>query len=219
MSEAVGFRKHVAIRAPHFLFAIGIIVLAVGIRRQFLQVSEPVHLAGGILLSCYLAWIFLETPITFRQAPTEPAETATLLAYALARLAVVVTATVLSTQWQGWADWMLIPMVAFIAGVALRLIAMRTLGRWYSHHVASGADQQAVTWGPYRVIRHPAYAGTLVAHIGVVAFFLNPLSVIFMMLLVVAIIWRIRVEERVLRDIPGYSAYSCGKPRLIPGVW
>lgn len=207
------------IRAPRILFVAAVIVLGIGIARQFAQESETFHLAGGVLLSCYLAWLFLEMPITFRRAPAKPADMGTLLAYALARLGLLIVATQIPAQWRSWAAWMIVPLAAFVTGVALRLIAMRTLGRWYSHHVASGTGQRTVTSGPYRVIRHPAYAGMLIANISLTAFFFNPMSVVFLLLLATAVTWRILVEERVLHNMPGYSAYSARKHRLIPGVW
>ena len=68
-------------------------------------------------------------------------------------------------------------------------------------------------------IRHPAYAGMLSAHVGFVGFFLNPLSLALLVALAVAITFRIRTEERMLVDIPGYRAYAADHARLVPGLW
>ena len=73
--------------------------------------------------------------------------------------------------------------------------------------------------GPYRFVRHPAYVGMIVAHAGFVALFANPASVVALVLMVAAIVGRIRVEERTLLTIPGYAHYAEGRPRILPAVW
>jgi protein-S-isoprenylcysteine O-methyltransferase Ste14 len=219
MRRVAIINKRIVRYVPRCLFFIGTAVLIAGIARQFVLTPRSLHVAGGVFLICYFGWLLLETPVTFQRARAEPADAATLLAYGTARLGLVVAATVLPIEWRHWTDWLLLPFAVFFAGVALRVVAMRTLGRWYSHHVARGAGQRTVTSGPYRFIRHPAYTGMLVAHVALVAFFLNTLSLLFMAALTAAVVWRLLVEERVLRDMPGYSTYAAGRRRLIPGVW
>jgi protein-S-isoprenylcysteine O-methyltransferase Ste14 len=53
------------------------------------------------------------------------------------------------------------------AGIALRLWCFRTLGRYFTFTVQTTTDQPAITSGPYRVLCRPAYAGLLLALIGV----------------------------------------------------
>ena len=105
-------------------------------------------------------------------------------------------------------------------GVALRLWAIRTLGRHYSHAVRTQADHQVVTNGPYRLLRHPAYAGMLLAHLGVLALYANPWTCLaFLAGLVPAVAYRIRVEERVLRGLPGYPEFAASRARVVPFLW
>lgn len=110
-------------------------------------------------------------------------------------------------------------MLLFAGGVLLRLVAMRTLGKSYSHHVIRRDDHAIVRTGLYRLIRHPAYAGMLLGHAGLVLFFLNWASLPLLVALAVVLGWRIRVEERELLVIPAYREYAAGRPRLVPGVW
>jgi protein-S-isoprenylcysteine O-methyltransferase Ste14 len=76
--------------------------------------------------------------------------------------------------------------------------------------------------GPYRVIRHPSYAGMLLAVIGLGLFLENWLSVITLTVATVCgLVFRIRVEERALeRDVgDGYRRYAATHKRLVPFVW
>jgi|SRR5215469_12309903 len=219
MKESIARRQRLIVRAPQVLFFVAVALVIAGLVRQLLWARAPLHLAGGGLLAGYLGWVLLEARVTFRGSGAELRDVWTLLAYASARLGVLAAVTMVPMRWHTWSDWLLVPLAVFIAGIALRSTAIWTLGHWYSHHVARGAGQVTVTSGPYGFIRHPAYAGMLLAHAGLVAFFLNPLSVVFMGLLTAAVVWRLLVEEHVLWEMPGYAAYATGKPRLVPGVW
>src|SRR5262249_37436528 len=47
------------------------------------------------------------------------------------------------------------------AGVGLRWWYFRTLGRYFTVTVMTSAHQPVITTGPYRILRHPSYAGLL----------------------------------------------------------
>ena len=50
--------------------------------------------------------------------------------------------------------------------MAVRLWAVRTLGRWFTTVVRVAPDQQVVAGGPYRWVRHPSYLGLLLTLAG-----------------------------------------------------
>jgi protein-S-isoprenylcysteine O-methyltransferase len=107
------------------------------------------------------------------------------------------------------------------AGLALRVWSMRTLGAAYSRTLRSDDAHQVVDAGPYRVIRHPGYAGSLLTWTGF-ALTSRSLPVIGMVagLLGRAYRQRIAAEEAMLgRDLPGYAVYSSRTKRLVPFVW
>lgn len=75
--------------------------------------------------------------------------------------------------------------------------------------------------GPYRVVRHPGYAGELLALAGVVLA-LNSLWTILPAAVAVFItVLRTALEDRTLQaELPGYQEYAQRvRCRLLPGVW
>jgi hypothetical protein len=52
------------------------------------------------------------------------------------------------------------------AGLALRAWSMRTLGASYSRTLRAGQEQHVVDTGPYRLVRHPGYTGSLLTWTG-----------------------------------------------------
>jgi protein-S-isoprenylcysteine O-methyltransferase Ste14 len=121
------------------------------------------------------------------------------------------------------------PLVAFgaglvitWAGVGLRLWSFATLGRYFTFHVMASADQPVISNGPYRVLRHPSYAGGELAFIGVGLMYGNWISVAALTLLpLIGIVNRIRVEEKALFGTLGdaYARYAATHKRLIPSIW
>ncbi|TDE25190.1 isoprenylcysteine carboxylmethyltransferase family protein [Actinomadura sp. 6K520] len=205
--------------APRVLSVVGAATLLAGIARHAGGDGGAPGAVAAALLAAYLGWLLLEAPVTFRRAAAPPADARTLLPYALARILLVASASFAPLPWDEWSPWLAVPAAVFGAGVVLRQAAIRTLGRLYSHHVMRQENHRVVTGGLYGIVRHPAYAGMLLANAGFASFFLNPAGVLALLLLGAAVVWRIRVEERALRDVPGYRGYAAGRPRLLPGVW
>jgi protein-S-isoprenylcysteine O-methyltransferase len=107
-------------------------------------------------------------------------------------------------------------------GLALRAWSMRTLGGSYSRTLRTSGDQQLVSTGPYRWIRHPGYAGSIAVWVGAaLAFNSWVAAVIVASLMPLAYGWRIQAEERMLTDHFGeaYLSYAARTSRLIPGLY
>jgi protein-S-isoprenylcysteine O-methyltransferase Ste14 len=95
--------------------------------------------------------------------------------------------------------------------------------RFFSAVVRIQRDRghEVVTTGPYRVLRHPAYAGGLLAYLSF-PFMLDALWALLPALgVVAALIARTALEDRALNaELPGYAAYAARtRSRLIPGLW
>jgi protein-S-isoprenylcysteine O-methyltransferase len=115
-----------------------------------------------------------------------------------------------------------VALALLLGGLALRWAAIAALGRWFTTDVAVRPGQRVVTSGPYRRLRHPSYAGLMLAFLGLGVSFGSWLSLLVLTLpILLALVRRIRVEETVLRRELGddYAAYAARTRRLVPGIW
>ena len=118
------------------------------------------------------------------------------------------------------ADW--VGLIIMWCGVGLRFWSFRTLGRYFTFLVETSADQPVIIAGPYKVIRHPGYAGILVALAGVGVLFGNWMSLLSLMVgTSFGLAYRIAVEERALTRTTGavYRDYAATHKRLVPFIW
>lgn len=113
-------------------------------------------------------------------------------------------------------------MVLLAAGVALRAWSFRALGQYFTFTVRVSPDQPVITEGPYRVLRHPGYAGGMLAIAAIGLLNGNWVSAATLVgTFLPILVWRIRVEENaLLATLDGrYRAYAAGHKRLVPLVW
>ncbi len=110
--------------------------------------------------------------------------------------------------------------LGFLAGgLALRWVAILTLGRFFTVDVAVHRQHHLVRSGLYRYMRHPSYTGLLAAFLGLGIYIGTWLSVgLIMVPITVAIFYRIGREEAVLRALFGeeYETYAAHTRRLLP---
>ncbi|MEV4516654.1 isoprenylcysteine carboxylmethyltransferase family protein [Dactylosporangium sp. NPDC049525] len=107
-------------------------------------------------------------------------------------------------------------------GLLLRWWSFASLGKYFTVVVKTSADQPVVERGPYRVLRHPSYTGLLLAFAGgglMLGNWVSTVSAVGVML--IALIYRLRIEERALSAALGerYRTFAAGRARLIPYVW
>ena len=104
-----------------------------------------------------------------------------------------------------------------LLGVAVALLSLGTLGRSFG---LVAANRGVKTYGPYALVRHPAYTGYLIAYSAYCAE--NPsLRNVFLLLASTAFqLVRIGEEERVLSADEGYRDYTDRvRFRLLPYVY
>jgi protein-S-isoprenylcysteine O-methyltransferase Ste14 len=117
---------------------------------------------------------------------------------------------------------LVVGVVLGLAGVALRGFAMSTLGRYYSLTPQVETDQAIVTRGPYRLIRHPGYAGILLSILGLQLVAGTWVALLATLFVIVPLPLRIRLEEHMLLEQRGtrYEDYERRtRYRLIPGIY
>jgi protein-S-isoprenylcysteine O-methyltransferase Ste14 len=81
--------------------------------------------------------------------------------------------------------------------------------------------QSVVQDGPYRFMRHPGYAGGLVAYLAVPVMLGTLWALVPAVLLILVLVFRTSMEDKTLQEeLPGYSEYATRtRFRLIPGIW
>lgn len=115
-----------------------------------------------------------------------------------------------------------IGITIILLGMILRYWAVATLGTFFRTTIETDQEQKVVSSGPYRLIRHPSYCGLLLICLGFGIAVQNWLSLLAAVLLpLIALLYRIHVEERVLVSSLGsaYVEYQNKTKRLIPWIW
>lgn len=149
---------------------------------------------------------------------------------ALGILLAVVLANAASVAEFSWRDfvlpevdslWTIAGVLVAAGGMALRLWAIQSLGRYFTSTVSFVEGQRVKTNGPYRFVRHPSYAGSLATVVGTAMALGSALGLILAGAMVVpAYLYRIRVEERQLIELLGdeYTRYRDSTPALLPSA-
>jgi hypothetical protein len=104
-----------------------------------------------------------------------------------------------------------------LAGAVLAMISLWSLGRSFG---LLAANRGVRTAGPYRVVRHPAYASYFIEQLGYVLENFTLWNAAILCVVVVAQLCRIAQEEAVLSHDAAYQRYCREvRYRLIPGIY
>lgn len=107
-----------------------------------------------------------------------------------------------------------------LIGTGIRAWSMLTLGKYFSAHIEIKNDHQLIESGPYKLIRHPAYAGNILQAIGIPLILNAYLSLSISAVLILLFLYRLKLEEETLiQEIKGYGDYIKRTDRLIPKLW
>ncbi len=107
----------------------------------------------------------------------------------------------------------------FILGLALAVWARVFLGRNWGTPMSEKVDATLVTTGPYRYIRHPIYAGLILAMVGT-ALAVTIYWLIVALVLGIYFVYSASVEERTMSRLfpTTYPAYKKSTHMLIPFI-
>jgi protein-S-isoprenylcysteine O-methyltransferase Ste14 len=192
---------------------------------------KPAFAAGGMLATVFgvsmVVWLATEVAQALRRRPTAAnSDRFSLLLLRVCMLCGVLVAVFAlrlpAAALPDSAGLLGLSLGALWCGVGLRWWCFRALGRYFTFNVMTSPDQPVIASGPYRLLRHPSYAGLLLALLGVGLAFGNWLSLAALMLFAsMGLLNRIRVEEAALSTELGerYAVFARARKRLIPYVW
>lgn len=178
------------------------------------------QLIAGATLLLYFYWLRWESHISVGELKksTEHKD------YHTMELAAVAKLTTLGAAFLGGTVvhlYLALPGIAIMWwGIRLRQYAVIALGNQYSHRLRI-PEQGIIEEGPYNSIRHPAYLGTFIAHIGFVMVYFNKWSVLSVFILWgAAVLIRTILEDRMLMEVPEYRVYAQRvKYKLFRSIW
>ncbi len=114
-----------------------------------------------------------------------------------------------------------IGFVIILSGLGFAVWARLHLGRYWSARIVLAEDHQLIETGPYRLVRNPIYLGGLVAVFGTAVVEGEVRGVLAIVLVLIAFLRKIKLEERWLRERfgPKYMEYQRKVKALIPFMY
>jgi protein-S-isoprenylcysteine O-methyltransferase Ste14 len=84
-----------------------------------------------------------------------------------------------------------------------------------------GKEQTVISTGPYRLVRHPMYAGAILLILGIPLALGSSWGLLLCVPMVAVIVWRLIDEEKYLsKNLAGYTHYcTMTRYRLVPGIY
>jgi protein-S-isoprenylcysteine O-methyltransferase Ste14 len=113
-------------------------------------------------------------------------------------------------------------LLIMLLSLALRFWSMWVLGEYYTRTLRVSDTQAIISQGPYRVIRHPGYLGTIFVWVGFALAIGNWIATIILAILLFGVYgYRIHSEEAMLIDRFGneYQEYRKQTWRLLPFIY
>jgi protein-S-isoprenylcysteine O-methyltransferase Ste14 len=109
----------------------------------------------------------------------------------------------------------------FLSGVSLRALGRITLKRSYSYVLGFSHKKELVTRGVYMLVRHPIYLASILYVIGLPLIFSSAYGFVVTLGFIPCILYRIRVEEKMLIQEFGeeYLDYKKRTKKLIPYIY
>jgi protein-S-isoprenylcysteine O-methyltransferase Ste14 len=115
-----------------------------------------------------------------------------------------------------------IALLGVVFGYALGTWAMVT-NAFFSAvvRIQEDRDHRVVTSGPYRIVRHPGYAGGVVSSIAIPLMLGSFWALIPAGIALIFLVIRTKNEDKMLmEELPGYTDFAQQtRYRLVPGIW
>lgn len=217
--------KKIMRMSPLLFTILGLGLMSFVTFKQFQQERPLLELIALVFVVVfYVSYLVYESRISFKEMGNEVES----YDYFSMELAALVKIGLLISCLGGGPQlfhYPLTPMMASIGilfmlfGFYIRSQSIKDLGEQYTHKIRP-IKKEVHDKGVYSVIRHGAYAGTFVIHLGVVLAFLNTYSLVMLFLWFGIVLLRVVLEERLLMQDPRYLNYSKKtRYKLIPRIW
>ena len=180
-------------------------------------------------------WLYLAAESSLIIAAHVSSPTSTVVLNSMTRDPQTVTNIHITPLW-------LLGCILLHMGSSIRLACYRALGKHFTWELAVTKDQKLVTTGPYAVVRHPSYVGSLLNGIGMVLLHFAPGSwfaecvgwrtwpvslmaaawATWCLSVPAMLMARVKNEDRVLKAEfgPEWERYATATPyRLLPGIY
>ena len=115
-----------------------------------------------------------------------------------------------------------IGITLYIIGICFRYVSTIYLGKYFTREVNINKDQELISNGPYKFLRHPLYLGLFLLTIAVPIFFQNIVTIVFSIIFMsLAIKNRMVLEETNMEKILGekYIDWKNKRYRFIPFIY
>jgi len=123
-------------------------------------------------------------------------------------------------QWSAVPVWVVITANVLVSlGYVLIFLVFKE-NSYASTVIQVDKDQEVIKTGPYAVVRHPMYTGLLIMMLFTPLALGSYWGLLFSCLFIPTVVFRIKKEEVLLRDLSGYKDYYIEtRFRLIPSIW
>lgn len=177
----------------------------------------------------WIAWVIYWYAARKNDKAVERRESLASRAVHIAPLSLAVALFALPYQGDGWLWARFLPLnsayfwigiALLVAGLAFTIAARRHLGGNWSGTVTLKTDHELIRTGPYSLVRHPIYTGLLLGFIGSAVALGEVRGLVAVLLVAVAFLLKIRLEERWMIETFGdaYRRYRAEVRALIPFV-
>ncbi len=140
-------------------------------------------------------------------------------------LAVLITAGLDARfGWSGPISYILLGIgIVLMFGSQMFVLWAMASNPFFAATVRIQADRghQIVSTGPYRLVRHPGYAGSLIYNLAIPLVLGSWWTYLPVLIVIALLVIRTALEDRTLQnELPGYTKYAESvRCRLIPGLW
>ncbi len=112
-------------------------------------------------------------------------------------------------------------IILTVSGLITALWARIFLGRNWSNYITYKKEHELITTGPYKLLRHPIYSGTLLMLAGTFLYYGNLIILIILMMFAAMVAWRMSKEEEAMTELFGekYADYMKRTKRLVPWIY